>query len=73
MSARDRGLSAIEAARELDLGPFAELTDTERIVGNLVRAIAELDGVERGAPVDLLAAFGGMIAYNGGGPLRCVA
>lgn len=73
VSARDRGLSAIDAARELDLGPFAALTDTERIVGNLVRAIAELDGVERGAPVDLLEAFGGMIAYNGGGPLRCVA
>ena len=44
--------------------------DAERIVGNLHRAYAELDGRP---DVDILAAFGDMIAFNGGRPLRCLA
>jgi cyclase len=72
-AAKAAGLSPLEAARESDLGAFAELTDPERIVGNLHRAYAELDGAERGAPVDLGAAIGDMITFNGGRPLRCIA
>jgi len=42
-------------------------------VGNLHRAYLELDGAERGAPVDLAGALGDMVAYNGGRPLTCHA
>lgn len=68
-----RGIPPLELARATDLGPFAQLTDPERIVGNLHRAYAELDGKPRGAPIDVPAAFAGMVAYNGGQPLRCLA
>jgi cyclase len=67
------GLSALELARQTDLGPFADLTDPERIVGNLHRAYAELDGCEPGAPIDIPAALTDMVAYNGGRPLTCLA
>jgi cyclase len=72
-SAKAAGETPLDAARQADLGEFAELLDAERIVGNLHRAYAELDGIEPGAPIDYLAAFGDMIAYNGGRPLRCLA
>jgi cyclase len=67
------GLSPLEAARQTDLGPFADLLDAERIVGNLYRAYAEVDGAAPGAPIDLLGALSDMVAYNGGRPLRCLA
>jgi cyclase len=67
------GLSPRQAAAELDLGCFAELSDSERIVGNLHRAFAELSGQPRGAPLDDHQAFADMIAFNGGQPLRCQA
>ena len=67
------GLSPLEAAREADLGAFADLSDSERIVGNLHRAYAELEGAAPGAPIDLMAAFSDMIDFNGGRPLRCLA
>ncbi|HEY3058785.1 MAG TPA: MBL fold metallo-hydrolase, partial [Chloroflexota bacterium] len=67
------GLSPLELARQTDLGPFAALTDTERIVGNLYRAYAELDGAEPGAPIDTRAALTDMVAFNNGQPLRCQA
>jgi cyclase len=70
---RDAALTPLEAARSADLGEFAALLDSERLVGNLHRAYAELDGAEPGAPIDLLAAFTDMIAFNGGKPLRCLA
>ncbi|MGW2317447.1 MBL fold metallo-hydrolase [Streptomyces sp. NPDC001680] len=67
--AKDAGLTPLEAARETDLGPFAEQLDAERIVGNLHRAYAELDGAEPGARIDTGAAYRDMVAYNGGRPL----
>jgi len=69
---RDAGLTPLEAARQTDLGRFAELSDVERIVGNLHRAYADLSGAQRGAPIDLAAALADMVAYNGG-PLTCLA
>jgi cyclase len=66
-------MTPLQAARDADLGEYAELHDRERIVGNLHRAVAELAGAARGAPVDVAAAFGDMLAYNGGAPLRCLA
>lgn len=67
------GIAPLELALATDLGEFAGLTDPERIVGNLVRCYAELDGVARGGRIDIGAAFSGMMAYNGGQPLRCLA
>ena len=71
--ARAVGLTPLEAARATDLGEFKDLLDSERIVGNLHRAYLELDGADRGAPIDLAKALGDMIAYNGGRPLTCHA
>jgi cyclase len=67
------GLSPLELARQTQLGRFAALTDAERIVGNLYRAYAELDGAEPGAPIDTAAALRDMVAFNGNQPLRCLA
>jgi cyclase len=71
--AKAAGLSPLEAARATDLGEFKDLLDSERIAGNLHRAYFELDGGERGAPVDFGRALGDMVAYNGGRPLACHA
>jgi len=69
---KSAGLSPLDLARQTDLGGFAELTDAERIVGNLYRAYAELDGVAPGGPIDVVGALRDMVAYHGG-PLRCLA
>jgi cyclase len=65
-------LSALDLARQTELGQFAELTDSERIVGNLHRAYAELEGAPPGVPIGIRAALGAMVTFNGG-PLRCLA
>jgi len=67
------GMTPLEAAAELDLGRYAALTDSERIVGNLHRAYAELNGRERGSPIDDAQCFTDMVTLNGGAPLRCMA
>jgi cyclase len=67
------GVPPLDAARDTGLGRFADWPDAERIVGNLHRACAELRGAPRGAPVDIVAALGDMVAYNGGAPLSCLA
>ena len=72
-SAFDAGVDPLEAARDLDLGRFGEWTDRERIVGNLHRAYSELRGEELGANIDMATAFGQMLEFNGGQPLRCLA
>jgi cyclase len=70
---RRAGLSPLEAATRADLGQFAAWPDAERLVGNLHRAYAELDGAPPGAPVDIVTALSEMVAYNGGAPLSCLA
>ncbi|MGH3156760.1 MAG: MBL fold metallo-hydrolase [Streptosporangiaceae bacterium] len=72
-AARAAGLAPLEAARQADLGRFADWPDAERIVGNLHRAMAELAGPPRGSPIDIVAALADMVTYNGGAPLRCLA
>jgi cyclase len=67
------GVAPLDAARDTDLGYFADLTDWERIVGNLHRAYAELQGAERGTAIDIPSALADMVAYNGGHRLRCLA
>ena len=67
------GVGPLEAARETDLGRFADWTDPERIVGNLHRAMAELAGTPAGGPIDAMSALRDMVTYNGGAPLTCLA
>ena len=67
------GLRPLDAARRTDLGRFAGWPDAERLVGNLHRAYAELEGAPPGAPIDTMTAFSEMVAYNGGAPLTCRA
>ncbi len=69
----EAGLTPLDAARETDLGAFRELLDPERLVGNLHRAHAELNGADPGARIDQAAAPNDMITYNGGKPLSCYA
>jgi cyclase len=70
---REAGVTPLQAARDSGLGRFAAWPDAERIVGNLHRAYAELDGTPRGGPIDVAAALADMVAYNGGEPLTCLA
>ncbi len=65
------GVSPLHAARETDLGDYAGWLDSERIVGNLHRAYADLSGGTR--HVDVVAALTDMVAYNDGRPLSCYA
>ena len=63
------GLTPLEVARELDLGEYASWLDSERIVGNLHRAYVDLGA----GSMDIVAALGDMITYNGGRPRSCYA
>lgn len=70
---RTAGLMPLEAARQTDLGRFADWPDAERIVGNLHRAYADLSDLPRGARIDIATALSDMVTYNGGAPLTCLA
>jgi cyclase len=64
-AARDgkaKGIGPLDAARAVDLGEFAAWPDGERLVANLHRAYADLDG---GEP-DLVAALTDSVTYNKG-------
>ncbi|GLY65168.1 MBL fold metallo-hydrolase [Amycolatopsis taiwanensis] len=61
-SGREAGLAPLEAAQQADLGEFAGWADSERIVLNLHRAYADLDGTE----LDVFAAFQDAVAWRGG-------
>lgn len=58
---RSSGLTPLQAAREADLGEFTGWADAERIVLNLHRVYADHAGQE----LDLMAAFGDVIAWLG--------
>ncbi|MBC8092734.1 MAG: MBL fold metallo-hydrolase, partial [Pseudonocardia sp.] len=67
------GVDVLDLARGTDLGEFAGLLDSERIVGNLHRAYADLaDPADPGRPIDVGASFMAMVSYHGG-PLTCHA
>ncbi|MGW7574775.1 MBL fold metallo-hydrolase [Streptomyces sp. NPDC054765] len=70
---RAAGRTPLEVAREADLGPFAELAESERLVANLHRAYAELAGAAPGAPLDPMVGFADMTVMNGGVPMACHA
>ncbi|MFH8790439.1 MBL fold metallo-hydrolase [Streptomyces roseoverticillatus] len=67
------GRTPLEAARAADLGEFAALHESERVVANLHRAYAELEGRPLGEPLDLPAVVGDMMTMNGGRPMSCHA
>ncbi|MEW2546431.1 MBL fold metallo-hydrolase [Streptomyces sp. NPDC047002] len=68
-----KGLTPLELAHATDLGEFAALPERERLVANLHRAYAELDGLPEGAELDPLVVFGDMVTANGGRPVACHA
>lgn len=57
-----RGLTPLQAAAACDLGEFGHWADAERLVLNLHRAYADLDGSEP----DLIAAMTDATTWNGG-------
>ena len=56
----EAGLPALEAAKRIDLGPYAGWTEPERIVFQVDRAYRELGGEPWDAPLDATALFRGM-------------
>ena len=56
----DAGLPALEAAKKIDLGPYANWTEPERILFSVERAYREFRGEPFGAQIDAVAIFRGM-------------
>ncbi len=73
VSARHSGNTPLQAAQAADLGEFAALSDSERLVGNLHRAMAEMAGPQDHQPMSMANALADMLTLNGGGVLRCLA
>ena len=57
---KDNGLTPEEAAREIDVGNYADWSDPERVVLNLMRLWLELDGRRPSERIDTMTAFGAM-------------
>ncbi len=72
-SGHEAGLAPLDLARSTDLGDFGALHDSERLVANIHRAYAELNGAAPGTPIPLATVFPDMIAYNGGEVPKCLA
>ncbi len=53
----EAGLPALEAAKKIDLGPYADWTEPERLIFNVERAYRELRGEPYDAPLDAMALF----------------
>ncbi|MFI5985567.1 MBL fold metallo-hydrolase [Streptomyces sp. NPDC051555] len=70
---KERGDTPLEVARRADLGEFALWRESERLVANLHRAYAELDGGTLGEPLDIMAVLRDMTVMNGGVPIACHA
>ncbi|MEV0445342.1 MBL fold metallo-hydrolase [Streptomyces spectabilis] len=66
------GLSPLETARRADLGPYRQLTEPERLVGNLHRAYVEHDNAVLGMELPTHPTLADMITFNQG-PLPCGA
>jgi glyoxylase-like metal-dependent hydrolase (beta-lactamase superfamily II) len=58
------GLSALDAAKRIDLGPYAGWTEPERLLFNVERAYRECRGEPYDAPIDAMAIFHGMAALR---------
>jgi len=64
---KESGLSPLDAARELDLGEYADWRDSERIALNFMRLWLELDGHPASEPVNTGEAFAAMAAMTTAG------
>jgi glyoxylase-like metal-dependent hydrolase (beta-lactamase superfamily II) len=60
----DAGLPPLDAARRIDLGPYARWTEPERILFQVDRAYREFRGEPFDAPLDVTALFRGMQALR---------
>jgi len=58
------GLSVLDAARRLDLGPYASWTEPERVVFQIERAYRELRGEAHDAPLPVNRLFADMVALR---------
>ncbi len=58
------GLSPLEAAKRIDLGPYANWTEPERLIFNVERAYRECRGEPYDAPIDMRALFHDMFALR---------
>ena len=61
----DAGLSALEAAKRIDLGPYATWTEPERLLFSVERAYREFRGEPFDTPIDAIAIFHGMHELRG--------
>jgi glyoxylase-like metal-dependent hydrolase (beta-lactamase superfamily II) len=55
------GVSALDAAKRIDLGPYSDWTQPERVLFNVERAYRELRGEAFDAPIDINKLFRGML------------
>ena len=60
---KDRGLTPLQAAQEIDIGEYDRWTDPERIVLNLMRLWLELDGKRPSERIEPMGAFGAMAEF----------
>jgi cyclase len=56
----ERGVEPLEAAKRIDLGPYADWTEPERLFAIVDRAYRELRGEPWDAPIDPMALFRGI-------------
>ncbi len=61
----DAGLSTLEAAKKVDLGPYANWTEPERILFSVERAYREFRGEPFDSPIDAVSIFRGMHELRG--------
>lgn len=57
-----QGLTPLDAAARIDLGPFEHWIDRERIAVNCMRLWMEIEGLPAETPLDALEVFGNMAA-----------
>lgn len=67
------GRSPLTAAQSADLGEFADWLDSERLVANVHRALAEREGIAPGARIDFARAMADMAQLAGVESLRTLA
>jgi cyclase len=61
----DAGLSALETSKKIDLGPYANWTQPERLIFNVERAYREFRGEPWDAPIDVMGLFTAMHELSG--------
>jgi glyoxylase-like metal-dependent hydrolase (beta-lactamase superfamily II) len=60
---KERGLTPVEAAHEIDIGNYADWKEPERLVMNLMRLWLELDGSRATERINGMDAFAAMAAF----------